>query len=144
MGVCKIDTVIKISFRDFLNFLKNKKKKKKMKMFFSKCAKFVWTPFFFISKSFGYFYQRKVIHNISAFVQNWQRYLFWPIVDLSQVWSSQATLEICVYSFIRFRYFWLKKNPSLFYYSSCFNMLLRWERVNDGINSYVREIWYWA
>ena len=50
-----------------------------MKIFFRKCPKFVSTPFFCISKSFGYFYQRKIIHNIGVCVQSW------PIVDLSQV-----------------------------------------------------------
>ena len=73
----KVDTIIKISVRDCLNFLKNTKKL--MKIFFRKCPKFVSTPFFCISKSFGYFYQRKIIHNIGVCVQSW------PIVDQSQV-----------------------------------------------------------
>ena len=68
----KIDTIIKISVRDCLDFLKNTKKltKKLMNIFFSQCPKFVSTPCFCISKSFGYFYQRKIIHNVGVCVQN--------------------------------------------------------------------------
>ena len=44
-----------------------------MKIFFRKYPKSVSTPFFSTSKSFSYFHQRKIIHNIIIGVQNWQR-----------------------------------------------------------------------
>ena len=52
-----------------------------------------------------------------------------------------CVLEICVHSFIRFRYFWLKKNPSIFCYSWYLNMFLKWEseRYRQLINSYNAE-----
>ena len=81
----KIDTIIKISAQDCLNFLKSAKKKL-MKIFFCKCCKFVSTPFFCISKSFGYFYQKKIIHNIGVCVQNWQR----VVSFLAHCWSKAS------------------------------------------------------
>ena len=42
------------------------------------------TPFFCISKSFGYFYQRKIIHNIGMWVQNRQR----VVSFLTHCWSK--------------------------------------------------------
>ena len=62
------------------------KLRKLMKIFFSKCPKSVSTPFFCISKSFGYFYQRKIIHNIGMCVQNWH----WVIFFLTHCWSKPS------------------------------------------------------
>ena len=56
-----------------------------MKTFLSKCFKFVSAPFFCISKSFSYFCQKKIVHNINVFKTDKEVYLFWPIVDLSQI-----------------------------------------------------------
>ena len=48
--------------------------------------------------------------------------------------------EICAYSFIRFRYFWLKKIHHPFI--THLPLICCWiERVNHNINSCVREIW---
>ena len=87
----KIDTTVKILVRYCLHFLKNTKKltKKLIKIFFSKFLKFVWTLLFSISRSFEYFYQRKIIHNIGVCVQNWQR----VISFLTHFWSKPSLIK---------------------------------------------------
>ena len=87
----KIDTKVKILVRYCLHFLKNTKKltKKLIKIFFSKFLKFVSTLLFSISRSFEYFYQRKIIHNIGVCVQNWPR----VISFLTHFWSKPSLIK---------------------------------------------------
>lgn len=74
--------------QDCPNFLKNIKKKEKMfmKIFFSKCPKFVWVPVIILANCSATSVKERLSKIlVCAFKTDKELYLFRPIVDLSQV-----------------------------------------------------------
>lgn len=74
--------------QDCPNFLKNIKKKEKMfmKIFFSKCPKFVWVPVIILANCSATSIKERLSKIlVCAFKTDKELYLFRPIVDLSQV-----------------------------------------------------------